>query len=186
MGGWRTADGRTPFFINSHTRMCMYFTERVSARPPGLPFSFYISIRIDFLGIAFAYCLMLINWVLHRKKAASHSSETARLNGKKKNELFCLCRSALKLRSLKRKTSKISLSPNISFKFHCKGTVFLIPANILTFIFIKSSFSVHFKHHMFIFDENLLFFYFFLHICKKSCTFAARIQNFELTKHKIV
>ena len=137
MGGWRTADGRTPFFINSHTRMCMYFTERVPARPPGLPFSFYIPIGIDFFGISFAYCLMLINWVLHRKKAASHSSETARLNGKKKNELFCLCRSALKLRSLKRKTSKISLSPNISFKFHCRGTVFFDTCKYFDIYFYK-------------------------------------------------
>ena len=28
--------------------MCMYFSERVSARPPGLPVSFYIPIDFDF------------------------------------------------------------------------------------------------------------------------------------------
>ena len=44
---WRTADGRTPYFINSHTRGCVYFTERVSACPPGLPVSLNIPIRID-------------------------------------------------------------------------------------------------------------------------------------------
>ena len=121
----------------SHTRAGVYsFRKRVSACQPSAS-TFYIPIGIDFFGISFAYCLMLINWVLHRKKAASHSSETAQLNEKKKNELFCLCWSALKLRSLKRKTSKISLSPNISFKFHCRGTVFFDTCKYFDIYFYK-------------------------------------------------
>ena len=33
----------------------MYFSERVSARPPGLPVSFYIPIDFDFIQRAFIY-----------------------------------------------------------------------------------------------------------------------------------
>ena len=36
-------DRRTPSFINlTHAWVCIIFTERVSARPPGLPSAFYI------------------------------------------------------------------------------------------------------------------------------------------------
>ena len=47
----RTADRRTPFFYKlTHACGCMYFTERVSARPPGLPFSLYIPLPFSFWG----------------------------------------------------------------------------------------------------------------------------------------
>ena len=89
VNGWM-ADRLTAdtLVYKSHTRAGVYsFRKRVSACQPSAS-TFYIAISVDFFGISFTYCLMLINWVLHRKKAASHSSETARLNGKKKN-FFC-------------------------------------------------------------------------------------------------
>ena len=38
---------------HTRTRMCMYFSERMSARPPGLPVSFYIPIDFDFIQRVF-------------------------------------------------------------------------------------------------------------------------------------
>ena len=49
-------DRRTPLFINlTHTRMCVYFKKRVSARPPGLPSTFYIAVCVDLFHASFAY-----------------------------------------------------------------------------------------------------------------------------------
>ena len=47
-------DRRTPLFINlTHTRMCVYFKKRVSARPPGLPSTFYIAVCVDLFHASF-------------------------------------------------------------------------------------------------------------------------------------
>ena len=47
-------DRRTPLFINL-TRACVYsLRKRVSARPPGLPSSFYIAVYVDLFHTSFA------------------------------------------------------------------------------------------------------------------------------------
>ena len=47
-------DRRTPLFINL-TRACVYsLRKRVSARPPGLPSTFYIAVCVDLFHTSFA------------------------------------------------------------------------------------------------------------------------------------
>ena len=48
-------DRRTPLFINL-THACVYsFRKRVSARPPGLPSTFYIAVCVNLFHTSFAY-----------------------------------------------------------------------------------------------------------------------------------
>ena len=47
--GWMADGGQadTLFYKLTHAYMCMNFTERVSACPPGLPSTFYIAISLE-------------------------------------------------------------------------------------------------------------------------------------------
>ena len=45
----------TLFYKLTHACGCMYFTERVSAHPPGLPFSLYIPIGVYLVRISYSY-----------------------------------------------------------------------------------------------------------------------------------